>query len=363
MKSLSLKIAAAILLLIAPLTQYAAPASVQGAEVELSNPSPYVGEDFYIDVAIRAAQGCEISAVTLSELPPTNILARGKMSFLPVKNEGDGVFLHTVRTRVRPMRPFTMRIKPLVSVDVTSRGGTGFFTTVYKEQRQLHTAGALLTVREVPEEGRPADFKGAVGIFSVASKVTPEEVSAGDIVKLMVTVTGNGNLPPDALVLPELDKTLFKSYSPKTEVGEDGTLTVVQTLIPLSTQAVEIASASLSYFDSSVHSYQVAEAGPVRLRFREKKSLEEPDVRELIVSATSSAQGQASYSIPTGIFSAGETVAVDAERAVRLAPSESSKVLCILPAGSKAVAVEKYGPWIRVRSAGKCGWIKSGVLP
>lgn len=335
----------------------AAAASIRNVEISASNTSPYVGEDFSLVIKIETSPGCEINNISLLEMPPTNYLARGQLEILPVKSAGEGVFLHTVQTRVRPLKKFTARIQPVIAVDIVSRGGSGFFTTMFSEQRQFRPNGIGLDVKPLPEEGRPENFRDAIGAFTIFSSVTPEEIAVGDIVKLNITVKGSGHISPDAPILPDFDKSLFKTYSPKSEIGKDGTISIVQTIVPLSTQAVDIASVKLPYFDSTTHSYRIAETAPLKLVFHEKEMVSEPEVREVIVSANTTATPVPAL-ISGGLFSSGEKMTVDTDTELHLAPSEASKTLCVIPAQTTVYAIEKYGVWTRVRSQKKCGWIK-----
>lgn len=334
-----------------------AAATVRSVEIVTSNPTPYVGEDFSLIIKIETSPGCEINNIVLADMPPTNYLARGPLEALPVKSAGEGVFLHTIMTRVCPLRQFSTRIQPVIAIDIVSRGGQGFFTTMFSEQRQFRSNSVELNVKPLPEEGRPENFRNTIGSFKIAASVTPAEIAVGDIVKFNVSVTGTGHISPEAPLLPEFDKSLFKTYAPKKEVGKDGSISIVQTIVPLSTQAVDIAAVKLPYFDSASHSYRIAETVPLKLAFHEKEKVSEPDVREVIVTGSSTVNPVPAL-ITTGFFLSGEKMTLDTETELHLAPSEASKTLFVIPAQSTVYAIEKYGAWTRVRSQKKCGWIK-----
>ena len=54
----------------------------------------------------------------------------------------------------------------------------------------------------LPEEGRPHDFNGAVGQFTVTARLEPAEVPAGEAAMLHVEVSGTSNIkaaPPPKL--------------------------------------------------------------------------------------------------------------------------------------------------------------------
>ena len=71
-----------------------------------------------------------------------------------------------------------------------------------------------LTVRPLPQEGKPPDFSGLVGKFQMWSKLEPVSLKTGESATLTVTVSGQGNVNriPD-LKIPEL--THIKIYADK----------------------------------------------------------------------------------------------------------------------------------------------------
>ena len=54
--------------------------------------------------------------------------------------------------------------------------------------------GARLTVRALPEEGRPADFTGALGRFTLRAEAEPRELAAGQSLVLTVVIEVDGPL-------------------------------------------------------------------------------------------------------------------------------------------------------------------------
>lgn len=58
-----------------------------------------------------------------------------------------------------------------------------------------------LTILPLPEEGRPADFSGAIGRFAIRAQAEPRELEQGQSLKLSLAITGDGDLsscaPPD----------------------------------------------------------------------------------------------------------------------------------------------------------------------
>ena len=57
----------------------------------------------------------------------------------------------------------------------------------------LKTKPVQIEILPLPKDGRPEDFSGAVGKFTMEATVSPKKASAGEPVTLKVTVSGQGN--------------------------------------------------------------------------------------------------------------------------------------------------------------------------
>src|SRR5690606_9231531 len=51
-----------------------------------------------------------------------------------------------------------------------------------------------LTVKDLPEEGRPAGFSGLIGTYTIRASATPTSVRVGDPIRFELTVEGPGDL-------------------------------------------------------------------------------------------------------------------------------------------------------------------------
>src|SRR5262249_56847351 len=59
---------------------------------------------------------------------------------------------------------------------------------------ELTSQPLVLDVLPLPEQGKPADFSGAVGRFSLDVRGAPLDVTAGDPVTMTYTLRGDGDL-------------------------------------------------------------------------------------------------------------------------------------------------------------------------
>jgi hypothetical protein len=112
----------------------------------------------------------------------------------------------------------------------------------------------IMHIRPLPDDGRPANFGGAVGQFRVTSDAQPAVVAMGDPVILTFGVSGVGNF--DYVHCPVLAADAnWKIYAPKSSIAYDdeertqGAKTFERCAIPRENGNVPLPQASFSYFD------------------------------------------------------------------------------------------------------------------
>ena len=99
------------------------------------------------------------------------------------------------------------------------------------ENVSLSSKPVTITVKPLPETGKPAAFKGAVGNFTIDASLEKNNFSDNETGKLLITISGSGNLqlitPPeikwsvnfevfDAHVTDNIDNTAFPIRGSKT---------------------------------------------------------------------------------------------------------------------------------------------------
>jgi hypothetical protein len=127
-------------------------------------------------------------------------------------------------------------------------------------------------VLPLPAEGRPADFAGAVGQWTLSVEAKPAEVHVGDPITLTMRIAGTGNI--DTVATPALTGLdHFKTYDPtskttKNELSTSGERVFEQVLVPKNTEATELPAVRLSYFDPVARAYKTAVAGPFKFTIK-----------------------------------------------------------------------------------------------
>ena len=331
---------------------------------------PYVGEDFRLVLEITTTPGSEIRlAGNITGLPNSIPVTAGQFSADGVREatsaSGETVHVHSFSAPMRASGEFLLEPRAIVPVMMTERVQRGFFTSTNSRMHSVPINWRRFEVRALPEEGRPEDFSGAVGRFRMQLEATPTEVMPRDIIELKLTLSGTGFLGEARPAMPKLDPALFKTYPPTIKRDEGGTrLVLSQSVIPLSTNAVEIGSASLSFFDAAIGAYTNALTAPIRLVFRERRKTDEPAVREVKVDAPQRPVADEGIDVSKYLVlpRGKSSVTISHATTLRIAPGPAAKVIMQVPAESEAVPLETERGWLRVKVLGRTGWLNGRDL-
>ena len=125
-----------------------------------------------------------------------------------------------------------------------------------------------IKVLPLPEAGKPAEFTGGVGQFTLAAALDRASTTNGEPVNLTVRLSGTGNLrmidPPKLGPVSGL-----KILTPETKDDvhvEDGAVRGTKTfrfpIIPQGDGRFEVPAVSIAYFDPESKSYRKLSAGP-----------------------------------------------------------------------------------------------------
>jgi hypothetical protein len=122
--------------------------------------------------------------------------------------------------------------------------------------------GREIKVAELPEEGKPEDFTGAVGAFSTLPlEASPVSAKAGEPVTLKVRIRLQpGSTPSDSNMAsvsgPELDQdTEWRHHGPKAEFDVAQMVKTFEYTLFARTKTTKSPSAHLSYFDPRQKKY------------------------------------------------------------------------------------------------------------
>lgn len=128
------------------------------------------------------------------------------------------------------------------------------------EDITLFTGDIAFDILELPIEGKPDNFSGAIGMFNLKTNLSTTNVEVGEPITLTLNVSGEGNF--DRIAAPVLTETEnFKLYPPKTEftptddIGYHGTKSFEYIIIPQSEEVTAIPSMVFNFFDPESGEY------------------------------------------------------------------------------------------------------------
>ena len=128
-------------------------------------------------------------------------------------------------------------------------------------KKNLVAPKLIIDVKELPE-GKPANFSGGVGEFTISSSISTQELKTNDAVTIKLVISGTGNMK--LINTPEVKFPQdFEIYDPKvdnkfnlTRNGLAGSKVIEYLAIPRHAGNFTIPSIEFSYFDLKSQSYK-----------------------------------------------------------------------------------------------------------
>jgi hypothetical protein len=158
----------------------------------------------------------------------------GKISLIPI--EGEVVIRK--QTNAKPRNIFEQFF-----------GASGFEDVAVK----VTSRAVTLDVMDLPSEGKPANFNGAVGSFGYKVEASRQSLKANDAFNLKVTISGKGNVK--LVDAPKLDlPESFETYEPKMSEGANSR-TYDYLIIPRQEGDYQLSNLDFSYFDLDSKKY------------------------------------------------------------------------------------------------------------
>ncbi len=341
----------------------AARADVLDATAEVSNAKPFVGEAFTFTLKVTVTPGSDLANESIYGLEryPLKLgaLRRDGRTRDATGNEVvaySGVF--------RPTEDFTEKLELTFTAESVEQRRSGFFSSWVRRPISMAVRPFQLNAQELPTAGRPADFSGAIGTFELTVDSAPREVHVNDLVTRTIRLRGSDNSLPGTGVptLPDLGPN-FKIYAPQemSRVDNPPELTLRQVIIPLNTNAVEIAGPVFTYFDPVSKVYRRLQPPPEKLTFLATDAkATRPDVKKVDFEPRAPETKNALPNVDLALSSLHqmqERVVVERATPARLAPAQKAAVLFELEPGASVIVAEHAEGWLRVVSRGRAGWI------
>lgn len=246
-------------------------------DVVLDKPEAYVGEtvrasfvlysiyDVYrwdgSAIGANFFQGVQQDEIPLPQGRQAAQLARGNLRYLAYEMR---------RALLFPIRAGELRVEPQdVTVWVQRVIRDWPFSRRETVPESVRSNPVVLRVKELPRQGQPAGFDGAVGRFDVKAEVDNGTPAVGGGFLLRLTVWGEGNFhrlkAPDLPDLPGFRRSReFSTFDTKpTENGLMGAAVFDYALSPLVEGATTIPPITLAFFDPVAGQYESRSTAPI----------------------------------------------------------------------------------------------------
>ena len=246
--------------------------------LETSKNSCYVGEPLLATYKLYTRLKSESN---LSKNPSFNGFSviemtqpNGEMGFSNGKLNGKDYNVYTIRkAQLYPLQPGELEVEPatldnkISFVKYSGNNGNNYNVdpnALITETVALTSKPGLITVKPLPEFGKPVGFKGAVGNFTMETVLEKNKFATDETGKIFITITGSGNM--HLLTLPDIKwPAAFEVFDAKVTDNTDNKTVPISGSktfeIPFSIStkgSYEIPSIVFSYFDPATKSYKNA---------------------------------------------------------------------------------------------------------
>jgi hypothetical protein len=263
-------------------------------ETEVDNNKPYVGQQvtltlkFYI--AVQSFGSPELTEPTLNGFW-SEVLGNKPVYFQNVNNRRYKVIerkyaLFPTQTGDLTIGRAVIRTT-IAARSQGSRDPFDVFGNVFGRGTDVTVRSNALTlkVRALPEQGKPKDFTGTVGKFSINATIDKREVEVNQPVSVVFKITGVGNVKSVAEpIMPNLpDFRIYRASSSEntTKLNDmlGGTKIFEEVFIPGQPGEQEIPAISYNYFDPEASKYRTITTQPFKIKVRKPEGyVASPDI-------------------------------------------------------------------------------------
>ena len=306
---------------------------------------PVVDEPCAIVLELDVDRKVALDQIRVAGLPEgrDDLVVYGSFeSLADVTSATSGRVLKRMRLPMRFRKPVSRAVSLRVMGYVGfSRGGSSYF-----QNFEAPVAPLRINVRPLPDQGRPADFSGAVGQrFELRQTLDRDSVHPNDLVTATYALSFDGYCPSNVYPKVERLSKEFKVYDPKEVERTSRRVAWTQTLVPRTAQATNTAHVSFNYYNPRTKRYEVTRAEPLKLTF---------------VSTEAASTESTDVSVTDVVEAAKPSDADAATRplVLRFAPSAASPVVATLPPGTPEKELSTWNGWRRIETPRAIGWMK-----
>jgi hypothetical protein len=192
------------------------------------------------------------------------------------------------KTVLYPQKSGKLVIEPLaLDIDVqlpTNRRDVFGRVVVANDSKRVSAGSKTITVKSLPEAGKPEDFSGAVGRFDFRVTPSKTDLKNGESTNLIVSVSGKGNMKLFNLPKPIVPNSL-EMYDPVHNeqvntvlAGMSGKISDSYTIIPQFKGKYPIKPLHFSYFDLGSGTYKTISSQEIMINVLDGPSANEQTV-------------------------------------------------------------------------------------
>lgn len=256
---------------------------------EISKARPYVGEGIYVEYRLYFSNNVGVYDNAVTEAPQYNgfwnqeIKRDGSQVKTAMYNGEQYRYAVLNKALLIPTKSGKLTIDPM-KMDIVVAVPTGrgdFFGNPFTKQikKEYSSAKKTINVKNLPLEGKPESFTGAVGDFSYELTSSRNVLKANESSQIKVIVKGKGNLKLFELPKIETPKEL-EVYQPErkekvsiTTSGLSGSVIDNYTVVPEYKGKYKIPTTEFSYFNPKDQKYHTITTEDIFVDVTEGKEL------------------------------------------------------------------------------------------
>ena len=270
----------------------------------VSKSSPYINEPITIVYKLYYKSPINVSNANESEAPKYKDFFTQNIKIPQLKVDREtykGQIYNVVdwkKVVLYPQRDGNLEISPL-SLNLVLDFPTNkrdFFGNIIRDQASkiITTGSKIITVRKLPDNGKPKNFSGAVGQFEFDIILNKNSLKASESFQAKVKVTGQGNLKlfdlPNLMVPASME--LYepeRKENVKTNLsGMSGTIENIYTIVPKYQGKFPIQELEFSYFDPLEKTYKTVKSQKLNIDVFEGPTLSSNNNENIVLPVSES---------------------------------------------------------------------------
>jgi hypothetical protein len=271
---------------------------------EISKAKPYVGEGVYVEYKLYVSRNISVNDYSVTEAPQYNgfwnqdIRINGLTPRDGKYNGEQYRYVVLKKALLIPTRSGKLTIDPMIMdivVGVPTGRGDFFGNPIVRTiTKNFSSAKKTVNVQDLPLDGKPLTFNGAVGQFDFDVTASRNILKSNESARISVGVTGKGNLT--LFELPEIKTPAeLEVFTPEkkekikiTPSGIKGSVTTEYTVVPEYKGKYKVPSTEFSYFDPKKKEYVTLNSEDLFVEVLEGKEIVTDSENSVIKKAVTS---------------------------------------------------------------------------